>query len=84
MMTYTLQADLRGPFDGNVRHMHCVVQREWPSVPRVGDLVTLDDETGWALPVGAVAFMEDRVTLHFFECSERDIHALTIAGFEPF
>lgn len=82
-MRYTLQVDLRGPFTQGVRHMDRAVERAWPSVPREGDLVELDEATGWAQPVGAVAFHQDRVTLHFFECTESDLHALTVAGFGP-
>lgn len=85
MTRYNLLVDLRGPFSDTVlvRHLGRTVERDWPSVPRVGDLVSLDDATGWAVPVGAVAFEADHVNLHFFELSERDLHSLTMAGFEP-
>lgn len=62
--------------------LYRTVERQWPTVPRVGDLVSLGGADQVVEVVTAVHFLTGKVVLHFqLEEAERDV--LRELGFEP-
>lgn len=64
-MTYQLTVHEYDPERPGTASRYAQVERDWPSVPQTGDLVSLGGGDAVVLPVAFVEFLDSKVTLHF-------------------
>lgn len=63
--SYQLTVHEYDPLLARTASRYAHVKRDWPSVPRAGDMVSLGGGDAVVLPVAFVEFLDGKVTMHF-------------------